>query len=214
MVKGPLGGPRPLLSLDCLLVIRDYTALPSPTISGGTTPDRTDEFREAARSTLPVDSFSTDPHMTDSELFGDYLVAELDADRLQLDQFLEFVEEYARLLGVEDLRVVNVGIDARTKVQNRLPRPLVDDDVTVFLLLELRFPPRYDIGQIERILDSLESELDWVADTARTGSDTAIVQHHSGVNDLVVNQILELIDLLEQYEIQPECVTATCNLVQ
>jgi len=213
MVEGFFGGPRPLLSLDCLLAVRDYTALPSPTISGGTSPDRTDEFQEAARSHLPVETFSTEEHTTGSKLFGDYLVAELETDRLQLNQFMTFVEKYADLLNVDDLRVVNVGIDARTAVDSALPRPFVNEDIAVFLLVEIRFPSDYEKREIELTAHQIESELDWITDSTRSGN-TVVFQHLSGPNDLVVTHVLNMIDELEQYNIPLEDVTVTCSILE
>jgi hypothetical protein len=169
MVQGELlGGPRPLLSMDCLLVIRDYSALPSPVISGGTSPDWSDEFREAAQAELPVDGFGREAH-EQPDPFGDILVAELETDRLQLNQFMNFIRSYSNLLEGDDLRVVNVGIDARTAVDSALPRPFVDDDVAVFLLVEIRFPSDYGKREIELTAHQIESELDWITDSTRSG---------------------------------------------
>lgn len=151
MAQGPFGGPRPLLSQECVLVIRDYTALPSPTISGGASPDRTEEFRQAAQKHLPVASIETEPHDVAPGLFGDYLVAELESDRLPLDQYMAFVEGYARLLGTEDLRVVNVGIDARVAVESRFPRPFVETGVLVAPLIEIRLSDGYSTTELERL---------------------------------------------------------------
>jgi len=209
MIEGPFGGDRPLLSLDCLLVVKEYTALSSSTISGGTSPDRTDEFQEAALSHLPVEAFSTESHKTDSDLFSDYLVAELDSDRLQLNRFMSFVEEYARLLNVDDRRAVNVGIDAKTRVQSRLPRPFADGEVDPTLLIEVRFPEKYRRRAIEQILNETEGQLEWVSDTIRSGPQTAILQHHSGPNDLVLSQVLQFQENLKQYDVLFDDVTVT-----
>lgn len=212
MVEGLFGGPRPLLSRRCLLVVRDYNALPLPTVSGGMSPDYSAEFQQAARDQLPVEAISTEEH-EQPDPFGDYLIAELETDRIQLNQFMSFVEAYADLLNVDDLRKIGVGIDARTAINSSVPRPFVDDDVTVFLLLEIRFPSEYGTGRIERVISQLEAELNWVADSTRTGSDTGILQHHSGVNDFVSTQALDLIEELEEYEIPVEDVTVTCAVI-
>lgn len=139
MTRGPFGGPRPMLSIDCLLKVKEYTAVPSPTISGGMSADRTDEFRQSAEEHLPVDTFTLDPHPVQPDLFDDVMKPELDTDRLPVNQYLEFVDGYARLLGVEDRRIINTGIDARTTIENRVPRPLADADVIVAILLEIRY---------------------------------------------------------------------------
>lgn len=167
MVRGLFGGPRPLVSVDCLLSVLDYTAVPSPTISGGMSSDRTEVFRRAADAHLPVDIFTYEPHPMQPDLFGDVMIAELDTDRIGLDQYRAFVREYAQLLGTDDLQVVNTGIDARTTLPSNIPRPLADADVLVAVLVEISFPDEVSQGDIERVLSQLETELPWVADTIK-----------------------------------------------
>ena len=213
MPRGPFGGPRPLLSQKCVLVIRDYTAVPSPNISGGTTPDRTEEFRQAARKHLPVASITTEPHDVAPDLFGDTLVAELESDRLPLDQYMAFIEENARLLGTDELRVVNVGIDARVAVENRFPRPFVESGVHVTELIEIRFPDEFTASDIEQVSEDLESELSWLVDSHVSGA-TAVLQAQGGINDIVVSQTLELVQQLNKYGILTENVTVTCEILE
>ena len=209
MSRGPFGGPRPMLSIDCLLTVKEYTAVPSPTISGGMSADRTEEFRQAAEEHLPVDAFTFDPHPIQPDLFGDVMKAELDIDRLPLNQYLEFVDGYARLLGVEDRRIINTGIDARTTIENRVPRPLADADVLVAILIEMGYS-----GEIisEQQLNSIEESLPWVADLVAQ-EDTIQIQHHGGPNDLVNEQVLGLIEIVESTLAQTEDAVITCKTV-
>ncbi|TKX42468.1 hypothetical protein EXE41_17115 [Halorubrum sp. SD690R] len=199
-----------MLSIDCLLTVKEYTAVPFPTISGGMSPDRTDEFRQAAEEHLPVDAFSFDPHPVQPDLFGDVMKAELDTDRLSLNQYLEFVDSYARLLGVEDRRVINTGIDARTTIENRVPRPLADADVVVTILIEIGYSE--EIAS-EYQLNSIEESLPWVADLVAQ-EDTIQIQHHGGPNDLVNEQVLGLIETVESTLAQTEDAVITCKTVE
>lgn len=210
MSRGPFGGPRPMLSIDCLLTVKEYTAVPSPTISGGMSADRTDEFRQAAEEHLPVDTFTFDPHPVQPDLFGDVMKAELDTDRLPLNQYLEFVDGYARLLGVEDRRTINTGVDARTTIENRVPRPLADADVLVAILVEIRYSGRI-ISEPQ--LNSIEESLPWVADLV-IGNDRIQIQHHGGVNDLVNEQILDLMNIIEETPTELGEMILTCSTVE
>lgn len=210
MSRGPFGGPRPMLSIDCLLTVKEYTAVPSPTISGGMSADRTDEFRQAADEHLPVDAFTFDPHPVQPDIFGDVMKAELDTDRLPLNQYLEFVDGYARLLGVEDRRIINTGIDARTTIENRVPRPLADADVLVAILIEMGYS-----GEIisKHQLNSIEESLPWVADLA-VQEDTIRIQHHGGPNDFVNEQVLGLVESIENISIQAKNAVTTCKMIE
>ncbi|RAW45323.1 hypothetical protein DQW50_09240 [Halorubrum sp. 48-1-W] len=199
-----------MLSIDCLLTVKEYTAVPSPTISGGMSADRTDEFRQAAEEHLPVDAFTFDPHPVQPDLFGDVMKAELDTDRLPLNQYLEFVDGYARLLGVEDRRIINTGIDARTTIENRVPRPLAEADVVVAILIEMGYS-----GKItsKHQLNPIEESLPWVADLV-VGEDTIQIQHHGGPNDFVNEQVLDLIEAVEVTSAQIENIVVTCKIVE
>jgi len=207
MSRGPFGGPRPMLSIDCLLTVKEYTAVPSPTISGRMSADRTDEFRQAAEEHLPVDAFTFDPHPVQPDLFGDVMKAELDTDRLPLNQYLEFVDGYARLLGVEDRQIINTGIDARTTIENRVPRPLADADVVVALLVEIGYSGRIIS---EQQLNYIGQSLPWVADLV-TQEGVIQIQYHGGPNDLVTEQVLDLIQSLERDSLQAENATIKCS---
>jgi hypothetical protein len=196
-----------MLSIDCLLTVKEYTAVPSPTISGRMSADRTDEFRQAAEEHLPVDAFTFDPHPVQPDLFGDVMKAELDTDRLPLNQYLEFVDGYARLLGVEDRQIINTGIDARTTIENRVPRPLADADVVVALLVEIGYSGRIIS---EQQLNYIGQSLPWVADLV-TQEGVIQIQYHGGPNDLVTEQVLDLIQSLERDSLQAENATIKCS---
>ncbi|MWV64481.1 hypothetical protein GRS48_06535 [Halorubrum sp. JWXQ-INN 858] len=199
-----------MLSIDCLLTVKEYTAVPSPTISGGMSADRTDEFRRAVEDHLPVDAFTFDPHPIQPDFFGDVMRAELDTDRLPLNQYLKFVDGYARLLGVEDRRIINTGIDARTTIENRVPRPLADTDVLVAILIEMGYS-----GEIisEQQLNSIEESLSWVADLVAQ-EDRIQIQHHGGPNDLVNEQILGLINAISKILTETDDVIISCSTAE
>ncbi len=214
MSRLPSGAPQPLLSVDCLLSVMDYTATPGPTISGGMTPDRTDEFRRAADGHLPVDFFTSEPHPMLPDLFGDVMIAELDTDRIGLNRYLSFVREYARLSETDDLRVVNTGIDARTTTKSCAPRLFADAEVLVAVLVEIRFRERFTSSEIRSILNELEAKFSWVADTVVRESDIGLLRHHGGPNDLVVTQTLNLIEELERHNIELDQATISCSPVE
>jgi hypothetical protein len=199
-----------MLSIDCLLTVKEYTAVPSPTISGRMSADRTDEFRQAAEEHLPVDAFTFDPHPVQPDLFGDVMKAELDTDRLPLNQYLVFVDRYARLLGVKDRRIINTGIDARTTIENRVPRPLADADVLVAILVEMGYS-----GEIipKHQLNSIGESLPWVADLV-VREDTIQIQHHGGPNDLVNEQVLGLINDISDIPIETGDVIISCSTIE
>jgi uncharacterized lipoprotein len=146
-------------------------------------------------------------------LFGDTLVAELESDRLPPDQYMAFVEENARLLGTDELRVMNVGIDARVAVENRFSRPFVESGVHVVELIEIRFPDEFKAKDIEEVSTVLESELSWVVDS-RVSGDTAVLQAQGGINDIVVSQALQLKEQLRKYEIPTENVRVACRIIE
>jgi hypothetical protein len=210
MPRGPLGGPRPLLSVECFLVVNEYTALPTETISGGTSPDRSDEFRQAAAEHLPVERFATEPHPMQPDLFGDVLVAELDNDRLRLNRYMAFVSEYASLTGTDDLRVISTGLDAQTKVDIQFPRPLVEPDVEALLKFEIT----HSGADMEAVASELESEFGWITGYEVPTSGVAILQHVGGSNDLVMAQILELMEELNRTAIGGGDVTVACSVIE
>jgi len=119
------------------------------------------------------------------------MLAELDTDRLPLNQYLEFAKEYARLLGTDDLRVVNTGIDARTTMDSRVPRPFADVDVVVAVLVEIALPES-STGEVESIVESIQESHSWIADMDVSG-EILLIQHHGGPNDLVMEQVLDLV---------------------
>ncbi|WP_267161918.1 hypothetical protein [Halovenus salina] len=188
--------------------------MPSPTISGGLSADRTEEFRQAAQAHLPVDLFTTEPHPMQPDVFGDVMIAELDTDRVGLNQYLAFVREYADHLGTDNLRVVNTGIDVRTTMPSRVPRPFTNVDVLVAILIEIQFSQNFAGRDIDRVLDRLENEFGWVTDTMKADSTTGFLQHHGGPNDLVVEQMIELVKELRRIGIEMEQVSLTCSLVE
>lgn len=210
MPRGPLGGPRPLLSVECLLTVYEYTALPTQTISGGTSPDRSDKFRQAVAERLPVEQFATEAHPRQPDLFGDVLRAELDTDRLRLSRYMEFVEEYATLIGTEDLRVVNTGIDARSRMDVQFPRPLADADVEALLKLEIT----HTGTDMESVAAELDSEFEWITGYEIPAEGIALLQHIGGPNDLVLTQTLELMETLDRYGVDSDDVTITCSVIE
>jgi len=211
MPRGPLGGPRPLLSQECGLTVRDYTAIPSPTLSGDTTPDRTETFREIARSYLPIRSFTTQRNETREEL-GDVLVANLDTDRLQFDEWFSFLKAYADQVDVSDLRKLSVGITGSTRTESRMPRPLAEADIIAVDLIEIRVA-EYTNAERRQVSEQLRSTLSWVVDTSISG-ETILLQHQGGVNNLVSSQSLELVDQLDGSGVPATDVTITCSLIE
>jgi len=210
MPRGPLGGPRPLLSVECFLSVYEYTALPTETLSGGTSADRSNEFRQAAAEHLPVDRFATEAHPMQPDLFGDVLVAELDTDRLQLNRYLAFIKEYASRVGTDDLRELNTGIDARTQIDIQFPRPLVDADVEAMLKLGIVHAET----DMESVAAELVSEFAWITGYQVPTQGIAIVQHVGGPNDLVQTQTLELIEEMNRFGIGGENITVSCGVVE
>jgi len=196
--------------MECFLTVYEYTALPTQTISGGTSPDRSDEFRQAAAETLPVKRFGTEAHPKQPELFGDILLAELEVDRLRLNQYMAFIEEYASRTGTDDLEVLNTGIDAETRMDIQFPRPLADADVESLLKLEIT-SPRTDM---QTVATDLESEFEWITSCESSTAGIAVCQHLGGPNDWVLAQTLELIEGIEQYGIDTADITIVCSVIQ
>lgn len=210
MARGPFGGPRPLVSVECFLTVYEYSALPSTTISGDTSPDRSDEFRQAAGEFLPVERFTSEPHPTNPDQFGDVLGAQLDSDRLPLDRYLEFVRGYARILGVENLQKINAGIDTRIETESRVPRPLAEIETIVVLTLEITFPE----GVVDRLATELEAKFGWIVDHAIHSSESAVFQHIGGENDLVVTQLLDLAHELEGHGVSIDDAIISCSVLE
>jgi hypothetical protein len=203
--------PLLLLSEDCYLAIRGYTAVPTETLDGGTSADRTDEFCQAANEHLPVSSISTESGIA-SEVLGDQRLAELDTNRLQLDRYIQFMKKYAELVGTrEDLRYVSVGVDFRTSAKQDVQNT-PETSSRVIPLLEIKLP-QSSKRRVEQILRRWRRELSWLNDYFILPQKTVILQHNGGPNDFVNTQALELIKKLEGLYVSPEKVTITCNII-
>ena len=203
--------PCLLLSEECYLALRGYTAVPTETVNGGMSSNRTGEFREAAEEHLPVSAVSTESGIA-SEILGEVIVAELDTDRLQLDRYMDFVEKYAELVGVgDDLRYVSLGVDFRATLERKSQNDS-DDRYRVIPLLEVDLPQTSRDG-LERTLEKWEEDLSWLVGYTLLPQQKAVLQHVGGSNDFVNTQALELREKLEESSIPLDRATVTCNIV-
>ena len=190
-------------STDCYLAVRGYNAVPVETVSGGISSDRTDEFRKATEENLPVVSISREPHKFAPELFGEVIVAELDTDRIQLNRYMGFLEDYASRVGVEqDLRYVSVGIDPRVPTAEEFS----DVDMTTAPVVEVQFDSK---SKVKEIVRQWRKEIPWVVGY-NTSQSTAVIRHRGGQNDLVSTQVLEFIDKIEESHIRK--IALTCGV--
>jgi hypothetical protein len=184
--------------------------VPTETINGGMSPDRTEQFRKAADEHLPVSAVSTESGIA-SDILGEVIVAELDTDRLQLDRYMDFVEKYADVVGVgDDLRYVSVGVDFRAALERS--QSYSDDRYRVIPLLEVDLSQTSRDG-LERTLEKWEEDLSWLVGYTLLPRQTAVLQHLGGPNDFVNTQAIELREKLEESSVPLDRATVTCNIV-
>lgn len=157
-------------------------------------------------------SISTEPHGHASEVLWEIILAELDTDRLQLDRYMDFLKRYAELIGVkDDLRYVSVGIDARSSVESKTPRPFVESDLETVLLIEGNFPSSFSKRETRKALEQWKEEMSWIVDYNMKVSRTAVIQHIGGPNDLVTTQVLNLINISDRVSVRMVVTCAPIN---
>jgi hypothetical protein len=193
------GIQHPLSQRGCLF-IRDYSATSTETVTGNTSPDRTHELHQAASENLPVASVSTEPHGIAPDFLGEVALLRLDTDRLQLERYMSFLEKYGELVGVEDdLRYLSVGIDARISVQ----------DLKAVLMVEVSFQSGHSERRVRETLQQWQESMPWIVEYDLVDSQTGVIRHSGGPNDLVTTQILELVKGLKKQKDAGATITCT-----